>query len=212
MRSMQLIPALSLVCVAACGGGSSDGTTNPPPPTTASSVSLSRTSVVLKPTESVVLSATPRDANGNPLSGRTIDWTASPSTGVVTLTPNGATATVTGNTSGSATITATVDQKQAQASVAVTTAIAANADVSVGASGANSFSPAEVDITSGGMVNFTWNGVTHNVTFINPPGSVSNVTDRSSGSVSVTFPQVGTYNYVCTLHSGMQGIVTVHIP
>src|SRR5205814_1567199 len=67
-------------------------------------------------------------------------------------------------------------------------------------------------ITSGGMVNFTWSGVTHNVTFVNPPGSVASITDRSSGTVPVTFNTTGTYNYHCTIHPGMDGVVTVHIP
>ena len=71
MRIAQVIPLFVVGTVAACGGGGGDsgGTTNPPPPATVSSVSLTRTSVLLKPTETTIITASPKDASGNALSG-----------------------------------------------------------------------------------------------------------------------------------------------
>lgn len=76
--------------------------------------------------------------------------------------------------------------------------------------GAASFSPTSVTITRSGTV--TWNntsGITHNVTFAPTTGAPSNIDDHSSGSNQRTFGTVGTFNYNCTLHGGMNGSVVV---
>src|SRR5207302_234077 len=65
----------------------------------------------------VQLVATPKDASGNPLSGRTITW-ASDHTGVATVS---ATGLVTGAGVGTATITATSEGKSGTAAITVTT-------------------------------------------------------------------------------------------
>jgi plastocyanin len=48
------------------------------------------------------------------------------------------------------------------------------------------------------------------VTFDNPPATVPNSGDRSSGTFTVTFATAGTYNFHCSIHAGMTGVVTVH--
>jgi plastocyanin len=211
MRIARVIPLFVAGTLAACGGSGGDGggTTNPPPPATVSSVSLTRTSVLLKPTESTTITATPKDASGNALSGHAVTWTVLPATGVASITPNGASVTINGTANGTATVTATSDSKTADVHVTVSSTIAASAEVAVGANG-NTFSPSDVDIISGGTVTFSWSGVTHNVTWLTTPASVQNISDRSSGSVGVTLNQAGTYNYHCTLHAGMDGTITVH--
>lgn len=211
MRIARVIPLFVASTVAACGGGGGDngGTTNPPPPATVSFVSLTRTNVLLKPTETTIITATPKDASGNALTGHAVTWTVLPATGVANITPNGASVTISGTANGTATVTATSDSKTADAHVTVTSSIATAADVAVGANG-NAFTPADVDILSGGTVTFSWNGVTHNVTWQTTPASVPNITDRSTGSVPVTLNQPGTYSYHCTLHPGMDGTITVH--
>ena len=210
MRIAQVIPLFVVGVVAACGGSGGDGgTTNPPPPATVSFVSLTRTNVLLKPTETTIITATPKDASGNALSSHAVTWTILPATGVANITPNGASVTISGTANGTATVTATSDSKTADANVTVSSTIPNSAAVGVGANG-NAFTPADVDILSGGTVTFSWNGVTHNVTWLTTPASVSNIGDRSTGSVPVTLTTTGTYNFHCTLHPGMDGTITVH--
>ena len=71
----------------------------------------------------------------------------------------------------------------------------------------NSFSPADIQVSAGATVTWTFAGGTHNVTFSSP--SISSG-DRSSGTFPAVMPTTpGTYNYSCTLHSGMNGSVLV---
>jgi uncharacterized protein YjdB len=65
----------------------------------------------------VQLTATPKDANGQPLTGRTITW-ASNATGVATVSTTGL---VTGVAAGSATVTATSEGKSGSSSITVST-------------------------------------------------------------------------------------------
>ena len=80
------------------------------------SVSVSPASASVSVNQTVQLTATPKDANGTPLSGRTISW-VSGTTGVATVDGSGL---VTGVTAGSATITATSEGKTGSATVIVT--------------------------------------------------------------------------------------------
>src|SRR5207247_1042694 len=66
--------------------------------------------------KTVQLTATPKDAAGNPLSGRVVTWATS-ATSVATVS---ATGLVTGVTVGTATITATSEGKSGTATVTVT--------------------------------------------------------------------------------------------
>ena len=211
MRIAQFIPLFVVGAVAACGGGGGDGggTTNPPPPATVSFVSLTRTNILLKPTETTTITATPKDASGNALSGHAVTWTVLPATGVASITPNGASVSISGTANGTATVTATSDSKTADVHVTVTSSIPSSDAIAVGANG-NSFNPADVDILAGGTVTFSWSGVTHNVTWQTTPASVPNITDRSTGSVPVTLNTSGVYSFHCTLHPGMDGTITVH--
>lgn len=72
--------------------------------------------------------------------------------------------------------------------------------------GDNFFNPTSVSIAQGGDVTWTWTGAaTHNVTFT----SGSNSATQTSGTFSRTFPDTGSFNYQCTIHSGMTGTVVV---
>ncbi|HKW49991.1 MAG TPA: plastocyanin/azurin family copper-binding protein [Gemmatimonadaceae bacterium] len=208
MRGAKLVLTVVLFPVIACGG-SGDGGTNPPPPGPVTSVTLNKSSVLLRPAETATISATARDANGTTLSGKTFSWNNSNST-VASVTSSGSVATVTGSVLGTTSISATVDQvTSTAASITVTNSFPASANVSVGAGGANAFDPSTVDISAGGTVSFTWgSAVTHNVTFDN--SAIAGSGDKSSGTFTATFTQSGTYNYHCTIHSGMSGVVTVH--
>ena len=78
----------------------------------------------------------------------------------------------------------------------------------------SSFSPASVAIVRGGRV--TWTNATpiaHTITPSNPvqPGvwTAQNVPTQTGFTFSHTFNTAGTYNYVCTIHAGMTGTVSV---
>jgi plastocyanin len=76
----------------------------------------------------------------------------------------------------------------------------------------NTFTPPNAGIASGNTVTWTWNsaGVQHNVAFATgptiPPGSGV----KDAGTYQVTFTNPGVYYYVCSLHSNMEGYVTVN--
>lgn len=71
----------------------------------------------------------------------------------------------------------------------------------------NQFSPADIQVSPGTTVTWTWapNVADHNVTFNDGTGSGN----KSSGTFTRTFSSGGTFPYSCTLHPGMSGTVTV---
>jgi uncharacterized protein YjdB len=81
------------------------------------SVTVTPASANVPAGQTVQLTATPRDANGNALSGRTITW-SSDNTTVATVSTSGL---VTAKVAGTATITATSEGQSGSASVTVTT-------------------------------------------------------------------------------------------
>jgi plastocyanin len=127
------------------------------------------------------------------------------------MTPNGASATITGSALGTTSISATVDQvTSSQTQVTVTNSFPNSASITVGAGGADVFDPAQVDIASGATVTFSWSAGPHNVTWDNAPPAVGNSGDKSTGTFQATISQAGTYNYHCTIHAGMNGSISVH--
>lgn len=72
----------------------------------------------------------------------------------------------------------------------------------------NAFTPSLVNLRSGGIVTWVWVDTTsqHNVTFNDPLLSSQTL---PSGFFTVVFQSVGTFNYVCTVHSGMTGSIVV---
>jgi plastocyanin len=72
------------------------------------------------------------------------------------------------------------------------------------------FSPSDVTIPVGGSVTWQFSEARHNVTFQGAAPTGGNIPDQDAGtSASRTFTAAGTYNYVCTRHSGMSGRVAV---
>jgi plastocyanin len=72
----------------------------------------------------------------------------------------------------------------------------------------NSFGPANIVVSSGTTVTWTWDATatTHNVTFSDAQSG-----DKGAGATySRTFSTAGTFNYNCTLHAGMAGSVKVN--
>jgi plastocyanin len=73
-----------------------------------------------------------------------------------------------------------------------------------------SFSPNSVTIARGGTVTWTNStGIDHNVTFVAATGAPQTVANFTTGEQVRTFTTAGTFNYTCTLHSGMTGSVKV---
>ena len=211
MRVAKLVLAVGISTVVGCGGSGGDGgSTNPPPPLTVATVTLNRSSAMVKPSESVTLTATAKSSTGTTISGRTVTWSNSNSS-VASMTPNGASATITGSVLGTSAISATVDQvTSTQTVITVTNSFPSSASITVGAGGQNAFDPAQTDVGSGATVTFSWGTVTHNVTWDSPPATVNNSGDKSSGTFQVTLTTPGTYNYHCTIHAGMSGSISVH--
>jgi plastocyanin len=72
-----------------------------------------------------------------------------------------------------------------------------------------SFDPADIVVSPGATVTWTWaNSTQHNVTFSN--ASITSSGNQSGGTFSSVMPTAaGTYNYSCTIHAGMNGSVQV---
>jgi plastocyanin len=73
--------------------------------------------------------------------------------------------------------------------------------------GDNIFTPPNIQVNVGTTVTWTWspNVASHNVTF----GDGAKSPDQTTGTFTRTFSTAGTFNYSCTLHSGMSGSVKV---
>jgi hypothetical protein len=105
----RLLPALTIAALA-CGGGSSTG------PEAVATLALTPTVSTLRVGETTTLTATPKDAGGKALVGRSVTWNSS-SSAVATVTAGGA---VTGVTAGTVVISASVESKTAQMTIVVT--------------------------------------------------------------------------------------------
>lgn len=69
----------------------------------------------------------------------------------------------------------------------------------------NRFDPPNLHVRTGDTVTWTWEGsASHDVS---GDGFASEV--QTAGTFAHTFVAAGTYEYVCTLHSGMRGQVVV---
>lgn len=72
------------------------------------------------------------------------------------------------------------------------------------------FTPAAVTIAVGATVTWQFSEARHNVTFQGNAPATGNIPDADPGtSVSRTFNTAGTFDYLCTRHSGMSGRIIV---
>ncbi len=82
---------------------------------------------------------------------------------------------------------------------------------------ANAFSPTSRTVAPGTTVSWqNGSGAVHNVVFANPSaagavagGAAGNIPEHDSGTNSRVFNAVGTHNFQCNLHFGMNGSVIV---
>lgn len=76
----------------------------------------------------------------------------------------------------------------------------------------NAFGPAAVTVSPGGTVTWIWAGSNqHNVQWSSGPGTLptNSPTQATGMPYTVTFNDVGTYRFACSLHSNMGGTVFV---
>jgi len=172
-------------------GSAAASVTQTPVPVASVNVSPASTSVTVGQT--VQLTATPRDAGGNALTGRVVTWGSS-NTAVATVNGSGL---VTGVAAGSATITATSEGQSGSAAVSVTPVPVPVASVSVSPASANVTAGQTVQLTAtprdaGGNVLtgrvVTWGSSNTAVATVNGNGLVTGV---AAGSATITATSEG---------------------
>jgi uncharacterized protein YjdB len=178
------------------------------PPAPVASVDVTPAATSVEAGKTVQLSATPKDANGNPLPGRAITWSSS-STTVATVSASGL---VTGNVAGSATITATSEGQSGASAVTVTAPPAPVPVASV------DVTPASASVDEGKTVQLTATPKDANgtplpgrvVTWVSGNTSVATVsasglvTGKVAGSATITATSEG--------QSGTSAITVVRVP
>src|SRR5204863_513261 len=146
-------------------------------------VDLTPATATVQAGQTVQLTATPKDSNGNVLSGRTVTWTSS-NTSVATVSTSGL---VSGVTPGSATITATSEGKSGTASVTVTQVPVATVAVSPPTASIQQGQTVQLTATlkdangntlSGRVV--TWSSSSTSVATVSTSGLVPGVTPASA--------------------------------
>jgi plastocyanin len=206
---MPTLAAACLVALSACGGGDGGGgTTNPPPPATLDNIVVTPTTISVSAGATQTISATGRTAAGATVSGVNFAY-ASSNTAVASVSQSGQ---VLGISAGTSTITVTGSQgtvtKTATVAVTVTGGLP-NQVVVVAGAATNDFTPPNVAVARGGTVTWTFGALVHNVDFQGVTGAPARIPDTSNASVARTFGTAGTFAYVCSLHSGMNGSVLV---
>src|SRR6266566_1759738 len=168
------------------------------------SVSVSPASATVAAGQSVQLTATPKDANGTPLSGRTVTWSSN-NTSVAIADVNG---NVTAIAPGSATITATSEGQSGTAAITVTnvpvnsvTVTPASASIQQGQTVQLTATPKDANgnALSGRVV--TWSSSNTSVASVNTGGFV---TSSAAGSATITAASEG--------KSGTSAITVTSVP
>ncbi len=159
---------------------------------------------------------TAQDANGEPVSGVLVTWSVV--SGAGTVDPQ----QVATDADGVASATHTLGPAEASQSVMASVPGLPPADFMATAMspppsgsvtvGDNFFAPQGLIVRVGGPVTWTWSpGETfHNVTHTNgPTPRPESSPTQDVGMHANAFATTGTYVYVCTIHAGMEGTVTV---
>jgi plastocyanin len=72
------------------------------------------------------------------------------------------------------------------------------------------FDPDDVRIQQGGTVNFQFGSLGHNVDFATASGAPSDIPGTNTNTtITRTFAAAGLFNFQCTIHPGMSGVVRV---
>jgi plastocyanin len=79
----------------------------------------------------------------------------------------------------------------------------------VTATTALSFNPQTVSIPAKDTIYFTFENTLHNVKFDAQPGAPTAVPSTQNADVKRVFNTAGTFNYHCSIHPTMTGVITV---
>jgi plastocyanin len=207
MRQMLSgVAGLLIVLAAGCGG--EDGGSGPDARvlTTLELTPVTAGLFTVAPGNTVTLTVVPRDQDGVVMTTVGPPSFSTSNAAVATVDAN---ATVSAVAPGTAQISAslTVGSETQTASMDVTVQEAAASALVTAPSLA--YTPATVDVQAGGVVTWSMGSVGHTVTFITP-GAPAEIPYLEEESASRTFPTNGSFNYQCTIHPGMIGIVNVH--
>ena len=159
------------------------------------SVTVSPAPASVQAGQTLQLTATPKDVNGNPLTGRTITWSSS-NTSVATVNSSGL---VSGVVAGSATITATSEGQSGTAAITVTsvpvasvTVSPASASVQAGQTVQLTATPKDVNGNPLTGRTITWSSSNTSVATVNSSGLVSGVVAGSATITATSEGQSGT--------------------
>src|SRR6059036_3980081 len=190
--------------ITAASEGKSGTSTITVTPVPVASVEVTPATASVQAGQTVQLTATPRDAGGTPLSGRTVTWSSS-NTAVATVSNSGL---VSGVTPGSATITATSEGKSGTSSISVTNVPVATVEVTPPSASVQAGQTVQLTGTprdaggnplSGRTV--TWSSSNTAVATVSNSGLVSGVTP---GSATITATSEG--------KSGTSSVTVTNVP
>jgi plastocyanin len=209
MKEARSILAPVLSCsfglfAAACGG---DKSATQPTGTTAvlTSLEISAPANTLAIQGSMQLTAAPKDQNGVAFPA-TVSWTSG-SNFVATISNGGLVSGVAGGEAYM--IAAAGSLKDSTLITVVSGAFPSTAEVDMLPA---SYSPVQTDIVAGGVVQFVFPGLGHNVFFnatpVGAPADIPGIV--ANQTVARTFSTKGTFTYNCTIHPGMTGTIVVH--
>jgi plastocyanin len=206
---------VAVLLAAACGGDS--GTTPPP---TAGATQLVKSSGDQQdwyfdnplPDAYRVIAL---DVDGEPVAGVAVTWTVTSGGGTVdppqTETDAAGVASTThtlGPTTANQLVTASVPGLPVVEFTAMASSPPSSGDVTVGN---DFFSPRDMIVQVGGTITWTWSqgAALHNVTHTSGPSPLPESSPtQDTGTHGNTFTTAARYEYVCTLHAGMEGTVT----
>ena len=190
----------ALLLINGCGAaGDGGGPTGLPKP---ASIKILVPSAELYVGQSIQLTATAMDADGNEIASGDPTWSTS-NASVAQITETGL---VQAMSTGSATLTASIAGKSASMGVTVEQLPGYAVTVQV----TSSFAPATLTIRQGGTVSFVFNGVNQDVTFSTAfPGAPANIPGTTTGTVNRQFNTVGDFRFESSVSPGLAGLVKV---
>jgi plastocyanin len=203
----------TLLIVASTGAGCGGGDDNGPGPgpsdrvlTTLEVTPAAATLFTVAPGNTVTLAVVATDQDGQTMTGLGSPSFSSDNNAVATVDDAG---TITAVAAGSAQITASLTAGGVtETGTTTVTAQVAPTSAAVVAP-AIAYQPATVDVAAGGTVTWTFASIPHDVSFTTA-GAPADVPVIQNESASRTFPTNGSFNYRCTIHPPMTGVVHVH--